>query len=103
MCDKERLAFCTRVQNAGRNAAHCSILHARINKSQQTGIGKMASPEITVPELAKRLGCSIPYAQALIRKGKIRGRKGARGWVATTVAVEAYLEKRAAQGSGKKR
>jgi excisionase family DNA binding protein len=63
----------------------------------------MASREITVPELAKRLGCSIPLAQALIRKGKIRGRKAARGWVTTTAAVEAYLAKRAAQGSGKKK
>jgi Helix-turn-helix domain len=63
----------------------------------------MTSREITVPELAKRLGCSIPHAQALIRTGKIRGRKAARGWVTTTTAVEACLAKRAAQGSdGKK-
>jgi Helix-turn-helix domain len=63
----------------------------------------MAFREIAVPELAKRLGCSIPRAQALIRTGKIRGRKVARGWVTTTAAVEAYLAKRVAQGSGRKK
>lgn len=63
----------------------------------------MDSTEITVPELASRLGFSIPRAQALIRTGKIRGRKGVRGWVTTSVAVEAYLAKRVAQGSGKKK
>lgn len=56
---------------------------------------KMASKEITVPELAKHLGCSIPRAQALIRTGLIRGRKGASGWVTTPAAVEAYLARRA--------
>jgi excisionase family DNA binding protein len=59
----------------------------------------MAAKEITVPELAKRLGCSVPHAQALIRTGKIRGRKVARGWVTTPAAVEAYLAKRAAKGT----
>ena len=59
----------------------------------------MTAKKITVPELAKRLGCSIPRAQALIRTGAIRGRKVARGWVTTSSAVDAYLEKRAAQGS----
>ena len=63
----------------------------------------MQSDEITIPALAKRLGCSIPHAQALIRTGKIRGRKGVRGWVATNAAVEAYLASRAAQGSGRKK
>jgi excisionase family DNA binding protein len=54
----------------------------------------MASQPISVPELAKRLGCNIPRAQALIRTGKIRGHKGARGWVTNQAAVEAYLAKR---------
>lgn len=70
---------------------------------QQDGQSKMAFREITVPELAQRLGCSIPHAQALIRMGKIRGRKAARGWVTTTASVDAFLAKRAAQGSGRKR
>ena len=51
----------------------------------------MDSPrEITVPELAKRLGCSIPHAQALIRTGRIPGRKTLRGWVTTIAALEKY-------------
>ena len=58
----------------------------------------MAAKEITVPELAKRLGCSIPHAQALVRSGKIRGRKVTRGWVTTPAAVDAYIAKRAAKG-----
>jgi hypothetical protein len=55
----------------------------------------MPTKEITVPELAKRLDCSIPRAQALIRTGAIRGRKGSSGWVTTPAAIEAYLDKRA--------
>jgi hypothetical protein len=55
----------------------------------------MPSKQITVPELAKLLDRSIPYAQALIRKGKIRGHKGSNGWVTTSAAVEDYLAKRA--------
>ena len=62
----------------------------------------MASREITVPELANRLGCSIPRAQALIRTGRIRGRKGVRGWVTTTTALETYLAKRGVPNSDKK-
>ena len=62
----------------------------------------MAAKEITVPELAKRLGCSIPHAQALIRKGEMRGRKVARGWVTTTAEVDAYIAKRKPKGSGNK-
>ena len=54
----------------------------------------MASKEITVPELAKRLECSIPHAQALIRTGKIHGRKGVSGWLTTVGAIETYLAKR---------
>ena len=54
----------------------------------------MAAKDITVPELAKHLGCSIPRAQALIRTGAIRGRKGASGWLTTPAAVKAYLAKR---------
>lgn len=55
----------------------------------------MNSQEITVPSLAKRLGCTIPRAQALIRTGAIHGRKGANGWMTTSLMVEAYLAKRA--------
>ena len=55
----------------------------------------MDSKVITVPALARRLECSIPRAQALIRTGQIRGRKGAQGWITTSAAVEAYLAKRA--------
>ena len=55
----------------------------------------MSSQQITVPELAKLLGCNIPRAQALIRTGAIRGRKVARGWVTTPAAIKAYLDKRA--------
>jgi hypothetical protein len=53
--------------------------------------------EVTVPELAKRLGCSIPHAQALIRTGQIRGHKENHGWVTTTLEVEVYLDRRARQ------
>ena len=56
---------------------------------------RMGAKELTVPELAKRLGCSIPRAQALIRTGTIGGRKGTSGWLTTPAAVEAYLAKRA--------
>lgn len=63
----------------------------------------MPSKEITVPQLAKRLGSDIPRAQAFIRMGKIHGRNGINGWVATPAAVETYLAKRAAQGSGRKK
>lgn len=55
----------------------------------------MSSKQITVPELAKLLDCSIPRAQASIRTGAIRGRKGSNGWVTTSTAIEAYLDKRA--------
>jgi hypothetical protein len=51
----------------------------------------MVSSEITVPELAKRLGIRIPRAQALIREGKIRGRKAKSGWVTTEDALQAYV------------
>ena len=53
----------------------------------------MGEKIITVPELAKRLGRSIPYVQALIRTKKIPGRKTAAGWVTTQAAVENYLNK----------
>ncbi len=52
--------------------------------------------EIYVPELAQRLGCSISHAQSLIRTGRIRGRKTARGWVTTPEAIQAYRIRRAA-------
>jgi hypothetical protein len=55
-----------------------------------------SSQEISVPQLAKRLECTIPHAQALIRTGRIRGRKTARGWVTTATAVKEYLAKRSA-------
>ncbi len=53
-----------------------------------------AQREISVPQLAQRLGCTVPYAQSLIRRGSIRGRKTPRGWVTTSAALEAYLAKR---------
>ncbi len=61
--------------------------------------------DISVPQLAQRLGCSVPYAQSLIRRGSIRGRKTPRGWVTTSAALEVYLLKRnggktAARGDG---
>ena len=62
----------------------------------------MATKELTVPELAKCLECSIPRAQALIRTGVIRGRKGTNGWVTTHAAVEAFLAKRERMKLGKK-
>ncbi len=49
------------------------------------------SREIGVPEIAYRLGCSIPLAQSLVRTGRIPGRKIERGWVAPLEAVEEYL------------
>ncbi len=54
-----------------------------------------SSREIGVPEIAHRLGCSIPLAQSLVRTGRIPGRKTARGWVASLAAVEEYLAHRA--------
>lgn len=51
-----------------------------------------ASRDITVPELAKRLGCSIPHAQALIRTGRIPGHRNSRGWVTTVAEVEKHSE-----------
>ena len=62
----------------------------------------MPPKEMTVPELAQLLDCSIPRAQALIRTGSIRGRKGKNGWVTTHAAVEAYLAKRERMKLGKK-
>jgi hypothetical protein len=61
--------------------------------------------DISVPQLAQRLGCTVPYAQSLIRRGSIRGRKTPRGWVTTPAALEVYLSKRngaktAARGDG---
>ncbi len=47
--------------------------------------------ELSVPTLAYRLGCTIPQAQALIRRGRIPGRKTPSGWVTTEAAVKAYL------------
>jgi hypothetical protein len=50
--------------------------------------------QITVPELAKHLGVSIPRAQALVREGKIKGWKDSCGWLTTGAAVETYLAMR---------
>ncbi len=50
-----------------------------------------SSRELSVPALAYRLGCTIPQAQALIRRGRILGRKTASGWVTTEEALAAYL------------
>jgi hypothetical protein len=55
-----------------------------------------SSRESSVPELAKRLGRSILYAQALIRTGRIPGPKNGRGWVTTAAAGERYLAKHSA-------
>lgn len=63
-------------------------------------IPMLSTRDICVPELAQRLGCSIPYAQRLIRTGRVRGRKTARGWVTTLEALEAYRVKRAAATPG---
>ena len=59
-------------------------------------LGELMTPqrEITVPELAQCLGCSIPHAQSLIRTGRIPGRKGPRGWVTTQKAVDEYIAQR---------
>jgi hypothetical protein len=54
-----------------------------------------SSREISIPTVAKRLGCTIPYAQTLVRTGRIPGRKTARGWVTTIAVVKEYLAKRA--------
>lgn len=51
--------------------------------------------EIGVPELARRLRCSKPRAESLIRSGRIRGRQTAGGWVTTVAAVESYQMQRA--------
>ncbi|MGE5262232.1 MAG: helix-turn-helix domain-containing protein [Acidobacteriota bacterium] len=51
--------------------------------------------EITVPELAQSLECSIPRAQTLIRTGRIPGHKTPRGWVTTRQAIDKYLAERA--------
>ena len=56
------------------------------------------SREISVPDLARRLGCTIPHAQRLIRTGRIRGRKTACGWVTTIEAAQAYLTEISASG-----
>ncbi len=53
--------------------------------------GTKPTGEVCVPELAKRLGRSIPYAQALIRTGRISGCKTARGWMTTAAAVDKYV------------
>ncbi len=53
-----------------------------------------SSPEISVPTLAHRLGCTIPRAQALIRSGRIPGRKTPHGWFTTEAALETYLAAR---------
>jgi hypothetical protein len=50
--------------------------------------------EISVPEVAKRLDCTIPHAQSLIRNRRIPGRKTERGWVTTVAAVDAYIAAR---------
>lgn len=46
------------------------------------------SPILTVPRVASILGISIPYAQRLLREGKIPGVKTPNGWCATQEAVE---------------
>ncbi len=53
-----------------------------------------SSLELGVPEVARILGCSIPYAQRLIRTGRVPGRKDARGWVTTKLALDKYLAER---------
>ncbi len=54
-----------------------------------------ATREVTVSQLAQRLGCSIPRAQSLIRSGRIAGTKTARGWVTTEAAIQVYSAQRA--------
>ena len=57
--------------------------------------------ELSVPALAYRLGCTIPYAQALIRTGAVAGHKTPRGWVTTEAALSAYLRQRAERPNAK--
>lgn len=58
------------------------------------------SRRISVPELAKRLNCSIPHAQHLIRTQRIPGIKDTCGWVTTEAALEQYLKEKKAQSNG---
>lgn len=73
----------------------CYILDSifRLARVPSSRIPMPPSREIGVPELAHRLGCSIPLVQALIRTGRIRGRKTSRGWVTTMEAAEEYFSR----------
>ncbi len=51
--------------------------------------------EISASQLARRLRCPVARAEILIRSGRIRGHKTARGWVTTEAAVESYQLQRA--------
>ena len=54
----------------------------------------MTKSEVTVPEVARLLGLSIPYTQALIRRGRIKGRKTTQGWVADAESLKRYIQSR---------
>jgi len=45
------------------------------------------SPTLTVPQVARILGIYIPHAQQLLRLGKIKGWKTAKGWRTTQESV----------------
>jgi len=61
------------------------------------------SPTLTVPQVAKLLGVTIPYAQRLLREGKIPGWKTSQGWRTTREAVEEYKVAREKAARARKR
>ena len=50
-----------------------------------------ASQRLTVPQVAQLLRVSIPYAQRLLREGKIGAWKDPQGWCTTASAVAEYV------------
>jgi len=62
-----------------------------------------SSPTLTVPQVASILGISIPHAQSLLRQGKIKGWKTAKGWCTTQEAVEEYKVMQEEREARKKR
>jgi excisionase family DNA binding protein len=54
------------------------------------------SREITVREVAQRLGCTLHHAYALVYANRLPGRKVAGKWLIPVTAVEARIRHRTA-------
>ncbi|MBZ5689280.1 MAG: helix-turn-helix domain-containing protein [Acidobacteriia bacterium] len=48
---------------------------------------------LSVPQVARRLGCSHRYAYALVRSGKLKAKRTCGRWLVSVAEVEAFLRR----------